>query len=105
MALRWQGRPCDPVRDTPIAHSRFGTAWGSPGGQSEGGLNLTTKLTMKFFKTWGMERRSVTKVLRALSKASSPYNLGFQSVVRSAMSSIHKLRTKQLCTYHLHVRT
>ena len=49
----------------------------------------TNKLSLKLFKTWGMERRSVTKVLRALSKASSPYNLGFQSV-KSAISSIHK---------------
>ena len=56
---------------------------------------FTTKLTMKLFKTWGMERRSVTKVLRALSKASSPYNLGFQSV-RSAISSIHRREPNNL---------
>ena len=40
MALRWQGRPCDPGPDTPRAHSRFGTAWGSPIGQSGGGLHF-----------------------------------------------------------------
>ena len=53
------------------------------------GCIFRNKLTTKLFKTWGMERRSVTKVLRALSKASSPYNLGFQSV-RSAISSMHR---------------
>ena len=59
---------------------------------------------MKLFKTWGMERRSVTKVFRALSKASSPYNLGFQLSISKKRNILNP--TKQLWTYpHLHICT
>ena len=59
---------------------------------------------MKLFKTWGMERRSVTKVLRALSKASSPYNLGFQLSISKKRNILNP--TKQLWTYpHVHICT
>ena len=53
MALRWQGRPCDPVRDTPRAHSRFGTAWGSPGGQSGGGLHFQKQVNHEVVQDLG----------------------------------------------------
>ena len=53
MALRWQGRPCDPGRDTPRAHSRFGTAWGSPIGQSGGGLHFHNQVNLEVVQDLG----------------------------------------------------
>ena len=53
MALRWQGRPCGPERDTPRAHSRFGTAWGSPIGQSGGGLHFQNQVNHEVVQDLG----------------------------------------------------
>ena len=49
----WQGRPCDPEQGTRARHSRFGTAWGSPIGQSGGGLHFQDQVNHEVVQDLG----------------------------------------------------
>ena len=76
-ALELPRMPCDPAPDIPTTHSKFGIIWGNPEKikiiQPNQIIQIYTKLTRR--SVWGIDKRSFTKVFKALSRASSPYNL------------------------------
>ena len=78
--------PCDLEPDTPTTHSRFAIIWDSP-------INcLDNKIFENYIKltrrsVWGIDKRSFTKVFKALSRASSPYNLDVEMIIDKFIQS------------------